>query len=102
MTIFENTMIAPQQPPHTPQFVLDTSGLRCPLPIMQTKLEISKLTKGEKLLIIATDVSYRLDCEVFVRQTGHILLQSWQEAEKFYYLLQHNVPLPLGQETSKC
>lgn len=70
--------------------LLDTSGLRCPIPIMQTKQEISKLTNGSNLLIVATDPSYYLDCQVFIRQTGHILLQSWQEGEKFYYLMQNN------------
>lgn len=70
--------------------LLDTSGLRCPIPIMQTKQEISKLTNGQSLLIVATDPSYYVDCQVFIRQTGHILLQSWQEGEKFYYLIQNN------------
>lgn len=83
-------MIAATTDHDTNYKLLDTSGLRCPLPIMQTKQEISKLTNGERLLIVATDPSYQLDCQVFIRQTGHILLQSWQEGEKFYYLLQHN------------
>lgn len=69
---------------------LDTCGLRCPIPIMQTKSEISKLTNGGRLLVIATDPSYNLDCRVYIRQTGHLLLDSWQEGEKFYYILQHN------------
>jgi len=74
----------------TASHTLDTSGLRCPIPIMQTKLEISKLANGQKLLVIATDPSYNLDCQVWIRQTGHILLQSWQEGEKFFYLVQNN------------
>lgn len=72
---------------------LDTSGFRCPIPIMRTKQEISKLTFGERLLVIATDPSFALDCRVFVRQTGHLLLQSWEEGEKFYFELQNNVGL---------
>ena len=69
---------------------LDASNLRCPLPIIRTKQFISKLTNGAKLLVAVNDPSYRVDCLVFVRQTGHLLLQSWQEGEKFYHLLQHN------------
>lgn len=69
---------------------LDACGLRCPLPIMHTKLEISKLTSGQIMLVIATDPSFRLDCAVFIRQTGHLLLHSWQEGEKYYFVLQHN------------
>jgi len=67
---------------------LDLSGLRCPIPIMQTKREISKLTFGKKILIIATDPSFKVDCTVFARQTGHLLLHSWQEGEKFYFVLE--------------
>lgn len=69
---------------------LDTSGLRCPIPIMQTKYKISKLTHGERLLVIATDPSFEIDFMVFIRQSGHILLNSWQEGEKFFFVLQHN------------
>lgn len=67
--------------------LLDASGLRCPIPIMRTKAEISKLTSGGRLLVIATDPSYAVDCQVFIRQTGHLLLQSWQEDQKYFYLL---------------
>jgi len=66
--------------------LLDTCGLRCPLPIMLTKQNIIKLTKGGVLLIIATDPSFTVDCSVFVRQSGHILLQSWQDD----FVLQNN------------
>lgn len=70
--------------------LLDASGLRCPIPIIRTKLLISKLAKDEKLLVVVTDPSYKIDCMVFTRHTGHLLLQSWQEGEKFYFMLQHN------------
>jgi tRNA 2-thiouridine synthesizing protein A len=68
---------------------LDTSGLKCPLPIMKTKWELSKLTAGDRLLVITTDPSFKVDFSVFLRQSGHILLHSWLEAEKFYYMIQH-------------
>lgn len=70
--------------------LLDATGMRCPIPIIRTKLSISKLTNGAKLLVIVSDPSYQVDCMVFVRQTGHLLLQSWQEDEKFYYIIQNN------------
>ncbi len=67
---------------------LDTSGLKCPLPIMRTKLEMSKLTAGEKLLIVATDASFTLDCKVFIRRHGHKLVRTWQNAERYYFILE--------------
>lgn len=70
--------------------LLDACNLRCPIPIIQTKSHISKLDKGQKLLVIVTEPSYDIDCQVFIRQSGHLLLQSWQEGEKFYFLMQNN------------
>lgn len=67
---------------------LDTSGLKCPLPIMRTKLEMSKLTSGEKMLIVATDDSFTVDCKVFTRRHGHKLVRSWQSDQKHYFILE--------------
>lgn len=67
---------------------LDTSGLRCPLPIMRTKLEMSKLTSGEKLLVVATDASFTVDCAVFTRRHGHKLIRSWQNEQRYYFILE--------------
>lgn len=69
-------------------FVLDACGLRCPRPLLLTKQRISIMTNQDTLLVIATDPSFIVDCRVFVRQTGHILLQSWQEGEKYFFILQ--------------
>ena len=70
--------------------LLDACNMRCPFPIIQTKTNFSKLTKGQKLLVVVTEPSYAIDCQVFIRQSGHLLLQSWQEGEKFYFLMQKN------------
>ncbi len=68
---------------------LDASELRCPIPIIRTKSYMSKLTKGQILLVVVTDPSYLIDCEVYIRQSGHSLLQTWQEEDKYFYRLQH-------------
>lgn len=69
-------------------FSLDTTGMRCPWPIIHTKQKISELDNGEKLLVVTTDPSFYIDCEVFVRQSGNKLLNSWQEQGNIYFLLQ--------------
>ena len=66
---------------------LDTTGLYCPLPILETKQTISNLTSKKKLLVITSDPSFDIDCKVYLRQSGNKLLKSWQVGEKFYYLL---------------
>ena len=67
---------------------LDATGLRCPLPIIQTKKELRELAFGGTLLIITTDPSFELDCQVFARQAGHKLLKSWQDGKNFYFVVQ--------------
>lgn len=70
--------------------MLDTSGKPCPQPIILTKSKFNDLLSGDKLLVVATDPSFALDCRVFAGQGGHSLLQSWQEDKKFYFLLEKN------------
>lgn len=66
---------------------LDTSGLSCPLPILKAKKALNSLAAGEILQVISTDPSSVKDFEAFAKQTGYSLLDSYQEAEKYYFLL---------------
>ena len=66
---------------------LDTVGLHCPLPILKTKQAMSKLNSQKVLLVVTSDPSFAIDCEVYIRQSGNKLLKSWQEGKEFYYLL---------------
>ncbi|CAN5455941.1 sulfurtransferase TusA [soil metagenome] len=67
---------------------LDTSGLLCPLPILKAKKALKDLAEGEILQVISTDSSAVEDFSAFAKQTGYILLESYQEGEKYYFLLQ--------------
>lgn len=66
---------------------LDVTGLHCPLPIIKTKQCLSNLNSKKRLLVITTDPSFVIDCKVYLKQSGNKLLRSWEEAEKFYFLL---------------
>lgn len=67
---------------------LDAKGLKCPLPLLKAKDTLRSLQSGQILKIIATDPSSVIDFEVFSRQTGHALLNSWQEGSLYCFLLQ--------------
>jgi len=58
---------------------LDCSGLACPLPVIKTAQEISRIEVGEILKVISTDAGSEVDMEAWVRQTGHELLDSQQQ-----------------------
>ena len=55
--------------------MLDTSGLRCPLPVLKARKAIAALKPGEVLAVIATDPGSVADFEVFCEALGHTLLE---------------------------
>ena len=55
---------------------LDQKGLLCPLPIINTFKEITKLSSGQILKVIATDPGAPIDFEGLAHTTGNILINS--------------------------
>ncbi len=55
---------------------LDQKGLLCPMPIINTAKEISKLSTGQILEVIATDPGAPIDFEGWAHTTGNILINS--------------------------
>lgn len=68
--------------------VLDTSGMRCPLPVLKAKKAITALKPGEVLEIIATDPGSVLDFEVFCSVSGHKLLRHSQAGDVYRFEIQ--------------
>jgi len=66
---------------------LDTKGLNCPLPLLRLKKVLQSLEAGQVVQVSATDPASVLDFGVFIEQTGHCLLEHWQEEEVFLYLI---------------
>jgi len=66
---------------------LDTSGMSCPLPVVKTKKALNGIEVGEILEMIATDPGSIPDMEAWARQTGHELMESHDEGEKFRFLI---------------
>lgn len=66
---------------------LDTIGLNCPLPLLRLKKSLQAMQSGQTVRVAATDPASVLDFGVFIEQTGHTLLEQWQEDEVFLYLI---------------
>ncbi|SEA66543.1 sulfurtransferase TusA [Alkalimonas amylolytica] len=66
---------------------LDALGLRCPEPVMMTRLAIRKMAVGETLLIIADDPATTRDIPSFCRFMDHQLLASDTTALPYRYLV---------------
>ena len=65
--------------------VLDTSGMLCPLPVIKTFKAIKLLEVGQVLKMISTDPGAPPDMEAWSRQTGHEMLDSHQDGDKYIF-----------------
>ena len=59
---------------------LDTTGLRCPLPVLKARKRLSSLPSGAELRVITTDPVAVIDMPDFCREAGHTLV-STQDGE---------------------
>jgi tRNA 2-thiouridine synthesizing protein A len=50
---------------------VDARGLRCPLPLVKTKLAMEKLGPGESLRVLATDPEAPIDLAAWAGDAGH-------------------------------
>ena len=67
--------------------VLDVKGLNCPLPILRTKLALSKMSSGTVLHVMATDPHSVIDFKAFCERTEHELLHLEQGDDLFEFYI---------------
>ncbi len=65
--------------------LLDTKGLRCPLPVLRARRAMKDMGVGEVIEIQATDPDSIQDFQAFCETTGHALLDSRQDGEVFIF-----------------
>ena len=53
--------------------VLDTSGLKCPLPVLKAKKALKAMAAGDRLTVIATDPGAMKDFHHFCEASGDSL-----------------------------
>lgn len=53
--------------------VLDTKGMKCPLPIVQIAKAVKKMGPGQTLEIIADDLAFPEDVKAWCNMTGNVL-----------------------------
>jgi tRNA 2-thiouridine synthesizing protein A len=66
---------------------LDCRGLNCPLPILNTKKAIEKLSSGDVLKVVATDPGSSNDMDAWARRTGNeIVDKSEADGEYIFFI----------------
>ena len=73
--------------PEQVDVTLDTKGLHCPLPILKTKAELSKMQAGQILHVTTTDPLAPLDFKSYAVRASHTLIyMNEQEDHAEFYL----------------
>ena len=67
--------------------VLDTTGLKCPLPVLKAKKALKGLPAGARLEVRATDPGAVKDFAAFCDATGDTLEQSETQGEVFVFVI---------------
>ena len=70
---------------------VDTSGLKCPMPILRCKKGLSEIGSNEVLKITATDPGAVKDFKAFCSQTGHTLLQLDEAPPAFIFYIKKRI-----------
>lgn len=66
---------------------LDTTGLRCPEPVMMLHRQIRKMAVGDTIKVIATDPATKRDIPNFCEFLPHELIdQQFTEQEYIYWI----------------
>lgn len=66
---------------------LDAKGLNCPLPVLRTKVLLTRMKPGEILRVEATDPHAVIDFEAYCARTGHELLHMTDSGGVFEFFI---------------
>jgi tRNA 2-thiouridine synthesizing protein A len=66
---------------------LDTSGLRCPLPVLKAKKALRSLDSGEFIRVTATDPAALDDFPAYCANSGNELVESRNEGARYIFVI---------------
>jgi tRNA 2-thiouridine synthesizing protein A len=67
--------------------VIDVRGLYCPEPVFRTKIEIERLSIGDKLKVLSDDPESEEDISRWVKRTGHELISINKREKDLEFLI---------------
>ncbi|MFC3852530.1 sulfurtransferase TusA [Salinispirillum marinum] len=67
---------------------LDTSGLKCPEPVMMLHANVRQRVAGDVIKMIATDPSTQRDVPKFCHFLGHTLLAREDRSDDYIYWIE--------------
>ena len=58
---------------------LDVKGLRCPLPVIKTRMALNEMAVGDVVTVMATDPASNIDIRHLCNITGHELMAAGED-----------------------
>ena len=71
---------------------LDVKGLNCPMPVLRTKIVLTRMSAGQLLSVLTTDPHSVPDFRAFCEHTGHELIQINETEGVFEFLIRRAQP----------
>jgi tRNA 2-thiouridine synthesizing protein A len=68
--------------------IIDVRGLYCPEPVFRTKIEMEKMTRGDKLKVVADDPQSEEDISRWVNRNGHELVSIDKKEQNLVFIIQ--------------
>ncbi|MDR0895052.1 MAG: FAD-dependent oxidoreductase [Prevotellaceae bacterium] len=81
---------------------VNACGMQCPGPILQLKKAMDKLTPGEWVEIVATDMGFSRDAAAWCNSTGNLLLDSRADKGQYTLLFEKGAPKTACPSTTDC
>jgi tRNA 2-thiouridine synthesizing protein A len=66
---------------------LDLTGLKCPLPVLKARRQITQMAAGDLVEVMADDPAAPLDFEHFCRTAGHELVETRTKEAVFTFCI---------------
>lgn len=87
----------------TADYVLDVKGLKCPMPVLKTKLKFNSMQPGEVVEVITTDRGSIKDLPAWAEKTGNVLLDSSPDGDGAYrFFLKKAEPAPAATSEERA
>jgi tRNA 2-thiouridine synthesizing protein A len=74
-----------------PDHLLDTKGMKCPLPVLKARKALKALEIGDILTVEATDPGSLQDFRSFCETTGHDLLIVEERDGIFFFVIKKSI-----------
>jgi len=68
-----------------PVETLDTSGLKCPMPVLKTRRKLAEMQPGDHLHVTATDPMALKDMPDYCSLAGHQLLMAREQNDRYIF-----------------